>query len=111
MWYSVSVFSKGRHLSRPSIDPLWLQQIYLVQSDSEVNATKKVIEVVRNQESEYLAEDGGPNEKLGIVEWKYVAIERVITIERDYVHDCSEVYWRYLRDSEAQSLLKPFDDD
>lgn len=46
----------------------------------------------------------------GLVIWNFERIERVYPIDEDEIHSGSEVFSRFLRDSEVASLLTPFDD-
>ena len=46
----------------------------------------------------------------GLVIWKFHSIERVYPVLDDELRNGTEVFSRFLRDSEVRSLLTPFDE-
>lgn len=88
----------------PSRNWLWEERIIIVQGDS-VNAAESL---ARNwavqQETAYGVEGGDA------VQWSFEQIERVVEIDSDELASCTEVFSRFLHESEVRSLLTPFDE-
>ncbi|MCP4553581.1 MAG: DUF4288 domain-containing protein [Bacteroidetes bacterium] len=100
MYFSVSLLFK-----QISSNPLWEERIILIDADSEEDAHRKG-ELIGNQEAVSYKAKGT------IVEWRFECIERVYVIEVDNeVKNGTELFSRFLRDSEVKSLLTPFDDE
>lgn len=81
---------------------LWEEQILLIKAASQEDALEAAREIGEKQESAYLNSAGER------IEWKFVKVERVCEIEG--MGHGAELFSRFLRGSEAASLLTPFDD-
>ncbi|MFS1524429.1 DUF4288 domain-containing protein [Microbulbifer sp. 2304DJ12-6] len=102
MYYSVSLMYKSeRSDSEP---PLWEERIILVSATDEVEAEEKAKKSTREYESEFITSDSVE------IAWKFHQVERVFPIDDD-IEDGAELFSRFLRQSEAESLLAPFDDN
>ena len=109
-WYAASVLLKGNHLSRPQVNPLWEEKILMIQASSEEEARHEAARIGKNSECEYDVADGKAGHPPGRLRWNFQAVERVICIEGQQLVSGTEVFNRFLRDSEAISLLTPFDE-
>lgn len=109
-WYTASVFLKGNHLSRPQVTPLWEEKLFLIQAASEEEARQEAARIGKDSECEYDVTDGKPGHPPGRLRWNFQAVERVICIESPQLVSGTEVFSRFLRDTEAISLLTPFSD-
>ncbi|HTO08614.1 MAG TPA: hypothetical protein VMR86_16315 [Myxococcota bacterium] len=70
-------------------------------------ARETAAELGRRSQSRYATADGG------WTEWRFEAISTVCTVDTpglDSRASGAEVFWRFLRESEALSLLTPFGD-
>jgi len=101
--YSVSLLFKSLHTHLSTDPPLWEESIRLFNAISENDARQKAEKYGRSLEVNY-------ETTKDIVNWVFDCIERVCEIERIEAIDGFEVFSRFLRDSEVQSLLIPFED-
>ena len=101
MYYSVSLMYKN--IRNDSREPLWEESIILISAMDEDEAKLKAITLAKNQESEYKTRSST------IVKWKLYKVERIFSIEDDLVNG-TELFSRFLKESEARSLLESFDD-
>ena len=99
--FSVSVFmtmgSKGDN------EPLWEERILLVKAESEDDATRKAETLAKSEEHSYSSNQG---KRIAV---KFDSVDRVYAIE-DTLEDGVELFSRFLRDSEVNSLKTPFED-
>ena len=102
MWYAASLFFKGEHTPLTPT-PKWEESIRLIEANSEDDARVKAQEIGRAEEHSYRTQDG-------TVHWKFERIERLYAIDEPHLGNGTEVFSRFLRESEALSLLTPFDD-
>ncbi len=101
MYYSVSLMYKSKRSD--SEPPLWEERILLVSALDEAEAEEKAKKVAGKHESEFTTSDSVK------VAWKFHQVERVFPIE-DSIEDGVELFTRFLRQSEAESILTPFED-
>lgn len=101
MWYSASLLFTGERNDRG--EPLWEEQIVLIRAVDETGAKARAEHLGKEQEHGYTTA-----EKVAVT-WRFVCVERVFSIELGELGDGAEVFSRFLRDSEAKSLLTPFD--
>lgn len=102
-WYSVSLLFKSLHTPMSADPPLWEESIRLFSANSEEGARQKAEKYGRSLEINYETSKDQIN-------WEFDRIERVYAIESIEAIDGFEVFSRFLRDSEVQSLLIPFED-
>lgn len=101
MYYSVSLMYKSeRNDSEP---PLWEERIVLVSAMDEFEAEEKA----RKRASKH--ESGITTSNSIQVTWSFHQVERVFHID-DKIKDGAELFTRFLRSSEAESILTPFED-
>jgi hypothetical protein len=102
MWYAVSLLYKSVHVPAESKETLWEERILLMQTETEAEARDQAEKMARSGEHAYDVEDG-------FVTWTFEQIESVFSIRDEELRSGSEVFSRFLRDSEVKSLLTPFD--
>jgi hypothetical protein len=108
--YSVSLLLKSVHSTKPDASPLWEERIVLVKASSEDDAKNEGLRIGKNAEHEYPVVDNENKSASDTVRWIFVQIERVYQIENEGLKNGTELFSRYLRDSEVKSLLTPFED-
>jgi Domain of unknown function (DUF4288) len=104
MWYTASLFIKGIHSPTGSLGPLWKESIRLIEAASEDEARAKAQQIGLTEEHSYQTDDGS-------MTWVFHCVERVYPLEVDAFQSGKELFTRFLRDSEAISLLTPFEDE
>jgi len=102
MWYAASLFFRRKH-TPPKPGSKWEESIRLIDASSEDDARTKAQKLGRAEEHSYDTQDGS----LG---WKFERVERVCAIDEAQLANGTELFSRFLRESEAMSLLTPFDD-
>jgi len=103
-WFSASIFFKSEHSIESNEEPLWEECVYLIQAETHDEAMKNAISIGRKNEVEYAVSDNDN------VSWKFVKVERLIQIDTNELKNGTEVFSRFLRDKEVESLFTPFDD-
>ncbi|MCC7423334.1 MAG: DUF4288 domain-containing protein [Planctomycetaceae bacterium] len=103
MWYSAYLLMKGNSPTRSPAEVLWEESIVLVQAESEDDAAVKARAVGKAAETEYIS----ATEET--IRW---ALERIGCVSEigPTISTGTEVFSRFLRSSEVESLLKKFED-
>ena len=101
MYYSVSLMYRSE--STDSEPPLWEERIILVSAMDEIEAEEKAKKSIVTNECEFTVSGSVK------VVWKFHQVESVCLIE-DKIEDGVELFSRFLRQSEAESILTPFED-
>ncbi|HEV8436361.1 MAG TPA: DUF4288 domain-containing protein [Thermoanaerobaculia bacterium] len=101
MWYSASLLFRGSHHDRPSKEDLWLERIVLIEASDEDQARTIAQSLGKAGQHQYATSSS-------TVEWQFAQVERLCEIEGLPEHG-AELFWRFLRQSEVESLLTPFD--
>ena len=106
MWYVASAFSKGQRIgSSPDVAPFWEEVFLLVDAPDDDTAARTATQLARTREHEYQVSRPTTH----VLRWTFVKIERVHAIEGTLTAG-AEIFSRFLRPAEADSLLTPFDD-
>jgi hypothetical protein len=103
MNFSVAVLFHTSPMSNPDTHLLWEERMFLVFADSEEDARVQAESIARKHELQYENADG-----VTVVS-RFECVERVCSVSDELSNGC-ELFSRFLRDSEARSLLQPFDD-
>ena len=101
MKYSVNLLYAG--VRQDGTIPLWEERIILVDAVDEEQAKNKATDFARDQEVGFCVESGDK------VDWVFKKIERVFMIDGPISDGC-ELFSRFLREPEVDSILTPFDD-
>ncbi|WP_167240998.1 DUF4288 domain-containing protein [Massilia genomosp. 1] len=84
-------------------DSFWEEVMVFILASSESDALDKAKEIGRSKSGVTY-----PSER-GQITWKFVTVERVVPLENDMCSHADEVFSRFLRSSEAISILEKFD--
>lgn len=109
MIFTASLLFKSSHTSEVGFvrlddeENVWEEIVLLVYASDEEEAKRKAIAYGKSRESSYNNEYGE------LVSWKFVQIERVCLVEDESLNDGTELFSRFLKESEVESMLKPFD--
>ena len=106
MWYTASVLLEGDHQIEPALPSRWEEVIVLIEAESEEDARLAAESIGRSKEHEYYA--SAP--KRHLVRWTFARVERVCAIEEPTLKSGTELFSRFLRQNEVESLLTPFED-
>jgi hypothetical protein len=103
MWYSASLFFKSVHKQGVEASGLWEEKVFLFSAESEEQVRLLAAAVGKEEEVSY------ETVSAGLVEWKFDSVGNVCPLSNDRPGEGTEVFWRFLRASEVESILKPFD--
>jgi hypothetical protein len=104
MWFTANILFKADHGGIANYKPLWEEQIVLFQAVSESDAEAKATAYGQSHQHEYTNDEGT------LIRWSFQKVERVYAVESTALVDGTELFSRFLRDSEVQSLSVPFPD-
>ena len=107
MWYAASLFFKSIHETEVEVPSLWEEIIVLVEADSQSEAKTVAEGIGRSKEHAYYVS----NPHTHLLRWSFVQVERIHSLKTDEWSSGVEVFSRFLRQSEAESLLTPLDDE
>ena len=103
MWFTASLlFNAECKAAREK--SLWEEEIVLFEAEDELAAASKAAAHGRSHEHEYT------NDKGELVRWVFKHVERICPVESTALVDGTELFSRFLKDSEVQSLLTGFED-
>jgi hypothetical protein len=102
MWYSASLLFRSTHVPSEARSPVWEESIRLVEAETEADARTEAERLGRAEAVVYQTQND-------VVLWTFEGVERVYKIDKDELQNGTEVFSRFLRDSEVTSLLTPFD--
>jgi hypothetical protein len=102
MWFAASLLFKSQRDDSSAEDPLWEEQIVLFEAENESKAAEKANQYGASTEHEYRNQNGQ------LVRWSFKQVERICKVEAAF-KDGTEIFSRFLRESEVKSLLTPFD--
>lgn len=102
-FFGACLLLRSAHDGAVSTNDLWEESIVIVRAASEAQAEARAAAMGRQREVSYR---NAANEAIA---WVFVQVERVYRID-DALDDGAEVFSRFLRNSEVESLLAPFDD-
>ena len=103
MWFTASLLFKSQH-HPANRDSLWEEQIVLIEAEDELAAKQKAVKLGKTGELEYRNQTGE------LLRWSFEQVERLYEVEGNELKDGTELFSRFLRDSEVKSILTPFND-
>jgi len=104
MWFSVSLLFKSIHEPATHKDMIWEERIVLIESSNAQAAQLKAEELGH---SEVVSYRNVKNEK---VTWKFNSVLNICEIDFERLTHGSELFSRFLKDSEVRSLKESFED-
>jgi hypothetical protein len=104
MWFCAAILKVAERDDERRPNPLWEEQFFLIEADDEGLAWKEAERLAIRVETPY------KNDKGEVVSWKFVKVDRIYAIPDEKLGSGVEVFSRFLRDSEAKSLMTPFED-
>jgi hypothetical protein len=104
MWFAVNLLYRSSHIPTETKPTIWEESIRIIEAPTESEALKEAERIGSSKAHTYEVEGG-------LIIWTFERVERVYAIEDEELRSGSEVFSRFLRDSEVQSLLKPFEDE
>jgi hypothetical protein len=104
MWFAASLLFKSRHPDDPRSEFLWQESIVLVHASNEDEARREAERIAKEAEHEYVAAAGN------LVRWTFERIESIHSILSETLENGTEVFARFLQESQVESLSTPFKD-
>ena len=104
MYYTASLFFRSEH-DPIKMHPLWEERLVLIQALSEEEAITNAETLGRCEEHEYRNEAGE------LICWRFAKVERIFPLEKVELRQGLELFSRFLRSEEAESILHPFADE
>ena len=105
MWFSACLLFENVSPMRSSSENIWEERIVLLDAASDEEALHRAEMIGKHAEHDYIAASGEP------IECKFRRIERIFPLDVQQPGDETEVFSRFLRESEVRSLLNPFPDE
>ena|SRR5437667_11791642 len=102
MWFAVNLQFKSTHPGHAEHEGLWEECLTLVRAETEEEARREGEHIGKAKEHEYVSAIGD------LVRWTFQQIESVSEIES--LEHGSELFSRFLSQSEVESLSTPFND-
>ena len=104
MWFSAAILLRSEAADRLPTDSLWEESVVLVKADTEDDALMIATAIGRSQELSYTVEGGTE------LRWRFDRVVSVYMIESEDLQSGTELFSRFIRASEVESLLTPFED-
>jgi Domain of unknown function (DUF4288) len=104
MWYAGNLFFRAVHSKRPETEPDWEERIVLLEADDESAARALAENLGKSAEHEYYVSKA----ETDLLKWTFVKVQKLYAIDDPVLRSGTEVFSRFLRHSDAESLLRPF---
>lgn len=104
MWYGVALMFKASHVNHPDRESVWEERVVLVEAGNEADAELMAEGFGKQGEHEYYVSKAEND----LLRWAFVRVSKVYPIEDDALGSGTELFSRFLTESQAVSLLKPF---
>ncbi|SRR6266849_2706350 len=105
MWYTGNLFFKGIHVNCPEPNPVWEERIVLLEAQDESAARLLAERIGKEGEHEYYVSKAEND----LLRWTFVQVQKLYLVEGETLGSGTELFSRFLRQSEVDSLLTPFD--
>lgn len=104
-WFSASLFFRAMHSNESIKSDIWDERIILISASSINEATERVNTYAEESEVAYQVTDTDS------LCWSFVRVERIFEIQSDKLESGTEIFSRFLRSSEVESISQPFEDE
>ena len=105
MWYSASLLYESVHNQMAREESIWEEQIVLISADTDAEARAQAELIGKNAEVMYTSATQDQ------VRWAFREVQSVFQLLDQELKSGAEVFSRFLRASEARSLLTPFEEE
>lgn len=109
-WYTANLLFKSNRIPSKGANPFWEERFLLIEADSEEGARTEATQIGKAAEHQYKVSGAEKGEPPSELKWSFERIERVCEIEAQTLSNGTELFSRFLRDSEVRSILTPFAD-
>ena len=106
MWYTANLLFRADHVNQADLDPVWEEKIVLVEAGDESEARLLAERMGKDGEHEYYVSKAQND----LLRWTFVKLQKVYTLDDTILRSGTELFSRFLRQSEVESLLTPFKD-
>jgi hypothetical protein len=106
MWYTGNLLLKAVHVNRPEPEPVWEERIILLEAQNEAEAKSLAERLGRDAEHEYYVSRAEND----LLRWTFVKVQKLFPVEDFSPRSGTELFSRFLRQREVESLLTPFED-
>ena len=106
MWYTANLLFRADHLNQADPDPVWEEKIVLVEAGDESEARLLAERMGKDGEHEHYVSKAQND----LLRWTFVKLQKVYTLDDTILRSGTELFSRFLRQSEVESLLTPFKD-
>jgi len=106
MWYTGNLLFKAVHVNRPDPEPVWEERIVLLEAQDETEAKLLAERLGSGGEHEYYVSKAEND----LLRWTFVEVQKLYPVEDATLRSGTELFSRFLRQSEVESLLTPFED-
>jgi hypothetical protein len=107
MWYTGNLLFKAVHVNRPDPEPVWEERIVLLEAQDETQAKLLAEHMGRDEQHEYYVSKADND----LLRWTFVKVQKLRPIEDATLRSGTELFSRFLRQSEVDRLRTPFEDD
>ena len=107
MWFSAALLFRGCHTASPEMDTdeqVWEESILLVKADTLSEAERKAHTIGERTKVAYRVSNGDT------LTWKFVKVSRVFEIESNKLETGVELFSRFLKTRDVESLAEGFGD-
>jgi hypothetical protein len=102
MWFTVNLLFKSNHPEHPENEFLWEERMFLVHAETEEEARREAERIGKAEEHEHVAANRD------LVRWTLERIESVCAIDAETIKHGTEVFSRFLSDTEVASISTGF---
>jgi hypothetical protein len=105
MWYVANILLKSLNSEASNDDGIWEERFVLFEASNETEAAEKATSFGESEQHSYLNDAGET------ISWKFDSIERIEHLDASKFEDKLELFSRFLRKSEVESLKKKFESE
>ena len=103
MWFTASILYRSKRAKNGS-DQLWEESFVLIRASDSDDALEKAKAIGKDGLVEFATVD---NDR---VRWEFHDVMHIYEVNEDRLEHGTEVFSRFIRESEARSLMIPFAD-